>query len=178
MDSQPPYRRSPERSARSALIWGFILVVVGAAALVGQVWPDAERYIPLAIGLVLLVIFVINRSYLALAGGGIMTGLGVGLLVGQTLPDVDASGAAVTLGLGIGFIAVWAVSGLLNMKEHHLWPLIPGTILALVGIGLTLDLFSQDWSKYVVPAIVLGIGVVIMAAGYVRMNRGHGGSAA
>jgi len=178
MDSQPPLPRSRQRSARSALIWGFILIVVGGTALAGQLWPDAERYIPLAIGLVLLVIFGISRSYLALAGGGIMTGLGVGILVGEALPDVDASGAAVTLGLGVGFIAVWAISGLLNMKEHHLWPLIPGTILCLVGVGLTLDLFSQDWSKYVIPAIVVGIGVVVMAVGYVRMNQGHGGSTA
>jgi hypothetical protein len=179
MNSQQPETATPDRGARSALIWGFILVAVGAIALVGQFWPDVERFIPLAIGLVLLVVFAVSRSYPALVGAGVMTGLGVGILVAELLlPNTDVAGASVTLGLGLGFISVWLISGLMRLKEHHFWPLIPGTILALVGVGLTVDLFSQDWSEYVVPAIVIVLGLAIMAVGYVRLNQGHGGSAA
>lgn len=176
MYSQHAVPGSERRSARSALIWGFILIVVGASALVGQFWPDAERYIPLAIGLVLLVIFVINRAYVALVGGGIMTGLGIGILVSETITNVDASGAAVTLGLAGGFLSVWIIGELMHLSEHRFWPVIPGTILGLVGIGLALDLFTQDWSKFVIPAIVVVIGGLIMLAGYLRMNQDHGGS--
>lgn len=178
MDRQHPASGSQQRSARSALIWGFILIVIGSAALIGQFWPELERYIPLAFGLGLLAVFAIGRSYFALTGGGVLTGLGLGILVSDMLPSDNGAGAAVTLGLGLGFISIWVISALMRLKEHHFWPLVPGTILSLVGVGLTLDMFSQDWSRYVVPAIAVVIGAVIMLVGYVRLNQGHGGSTA
>jgi hypothetical protein len=40
-----------------------------------------------------------------------------------------------------------------------------------------LDLFEQDVSRWVVPAIIVGIGVLVMLVGYLRMSREQGTSA-
>jgi hypothetical protein len=137
-------------------------------------WPNLDRYIPLVIGIGLLGVTLITRSYVALVFGGILTGVGAGLLISDTFfGQSDADGPGATLGLGFGFVGMWLMSLVMRLKEHHFWPLIPGGILLLVGVGLVLDLFETDLSKWVIPAIVVGIGVVVMIAGYLRMPRGE-----
>jgi hypothetical protein len=170
----PPEQAQPNRS-REALIGGFVLVIIGGSALASQLWPDLDRYIPLLIGIGLLGVFFITRAYLALVFGAITAGLGIGLLVSNMYPAADADGPGAVLGLGLGFVSIWIISGLMNLKEHHFWPLIPGGILVAVGVGLTLDLFEGDVSKYVVPALVMAFGLLIMIIGYLRMGRTHAG---
>ena len=164
-------------SSRNALLGGFVLVLVGGAALASELWPDVDRYIPLVIGLGLLGVFAINRAYVALVGGAIMTGIGTGLLVADVFPGDNVDGPGAVLGLAFGFIGIWLVGSVMNLREHHFWPLIPGGILLLVGIGLVLDLFTDDISRLFVPAVVVVVGVLIMLLGYLRMSRGAGSTA-
>jgi hypothetical protein len=162
----------PSRS-RNTLPGGFILVLIGAAALTSEVWPDAERFVPLVVGLGLFGIFMLNRSYRALVGACVLSGLGIGLLVAALFPrgGGDADGPGAVLGLGAGFIAIWLVSALMGLKEHHFWPLIPGGILLAVGMGLVLDLFTSDVSRWFVPAAVAVIGLIVMIVGDLGMSR-------
>jgi hypothetical protein len=161
----------PSRS-RNTLLGGFILVLIGAAALMSEVWPDAERFIPLAVGLGLFGLFLLSRSYRALVGACVLSGLGIGLLVAALFPrGGDADGPGAVLGLAAGFIAIWLVSALMGLKEHHFWPLIPGGILLAVGMGLVLDLFTSDVSRWFVPAAVVVIGLIVMIVGYLGMSR-------
>ncbi|HLB44234.1 MAG TPA: hypothetical protein VJK49_02515 [Candidatus Limnocylindrales bacterium] len=168
---------SRANSSRNALLGGFVLVLVGGAALASELWPDVDRYIPLVIGLGLLGVFAINRAYVALVGGAIMTGIGTGLLVADVFPGDNVDGPGAVLGLAFGFIGIWLVGSVMNLREHHFWPLIPGGILLLVGIGLVLDLFTDDISRLFVPAVVVVVGVLIMLLGYLRMSRGAGSTA-
>lgn len=166
---------APTTQSRGALVLGFVLVLIGGGALASQLWPDVDRYIPLVIGIGLLGVTLITRSYAALIFGGILTGVGAGLLVSDVFfHTADADGPGATLGLGFGFVGIWVVSYLMRLKEHHFWPLIPGSILLLVGLGLVLDFFENDLSKLVVPAIVVVIGILVMLAGYLRMPHGTG----
>jgi hypothetical protein len=160
-----------DRSARTTLVWGVLLVVVGGGALVSQFLPAYERYVPLVVGLGLLAIFAVTRSYLALVGACVLTGLGAGLVAADLFPRGDADGPGVTLGLGLGFISVWLISGLFRLKEHHFWPLIPGGILTMVGVGLMLDLFANNLSDYLIPAVVVALGIVLIVVGYLRTTR-------
>jgi hypothetical protein len=170
---------TPARSqGRSALVVGFVLVLIGGGALVSELLPDYDRYVPMLIGLGLLAVFFVTRAYIALVFGAILTGVGAGLLVSEAFfHSADADGPGATLGLGFGFLGIWTVSLLMRLKEHHFWPLIPGGILLLVGTGLVLDLFEGDLSRWVVPAIVVIIGVVVMLVGFLRMPREGGTSA-
>ena len=161
----------PRSQSRTALIIGFVLVLIGGGALVSELLPDFDRYVPLVIGLGLLAVFVMTRSYVALVFAGILTGIGAGLLVADLWPGTKEDGPGAVLGLAFGFLGIWAVSWLYRLKEHHFWPLIPGGILLLVGTGLVLDLFDEDASRWVVPAIVVALGVLVMVAGFLRMSR-------
>jgi hypothetical protein len=167
----------PTSQSRAALVVGFVLVLIGGGALVSELRPDFDRYVPLVIGLGLLAVFLVTRAYIALIFGAILTGVGAGLLVADLLPGTEDDGPGAVLGLASGFIGIWVVSWLTGLKEHHFWPLIPGGILLLVGIGLTLDLFENDLSRWVVPAIIVGIGVLVMVVGYLRMSRESGTTA-
>jgi hypothetical protein len=172
--TNPIESHNPARQSRSALIVGFVLVLIGGGALVSQFFPDFDRYVPLAIGLGLLAAFFVTRWYAALILGGILTGVGAGLVVADLLPGTKDDGPGAVLGLAFGFIGIWVIGYLMRVRENHFWPLIPGGILLLVGSGLTLDLFDKDASRWIVPAIVVGIGVIVMVAGYLRMGREGG----
>ena len=178
MEAQPqPQPQSAAVNARSALIVGFVLILIGGAALVSQFFPDLDRYIPLVIGIGLLGLFAITRSYVALVFAGILTGVGLGLLVADFFPGEDADGPGAVLGIGFGFVGIWIISYLMRLKEHHFWPLIPGGILLLVGAGLVLDLFNEDVSRWAIPAVIVVIGMLVMLVGYLRLSRGSGSTA-
>lgn len=161
-------------AGRDAMLGGLVLILIGAVALISQLWPDLDRYLPLVVGLGLLAVFAISRNYLALVFAGIMTGIGVALLISGTFPQWDADGPAATLGLGFGFVSVWLISRLMRLKEHHFWPLIPGGILLTVGIALSLEtmgLLSERALELVAPIVLLVIGGLIVVAAFIR-NRG------
>jgi hypothetical protein len=163
-----------QNSARPVLIAGSVLVVIGGASLISQLWPDYDRYVPLLVGLALAALFIATRNYVALVGAAIMTGLGVGLVVAQAFPSPTADGAGAVLGLGFGFIAIWVISRVMELRQHHFWPLIPGFILVLVGTGLALDALSSDLSQLLLPVIVLGAGVVLLIGGLILSRRPAG----
>jgi len=163
-------------SSRGAIIAGVVLMIIGGAALISQLVPDYDRYIPLIVGLGLAVVFLFTRSYVALVFAGIMTGLGFGLVAAQAFPASQADGAGAVLGLGFGFIAVWVVSRLMALPEHHFWPLIPGLILVAVGTGLAVDTLTTDVGELFVPAAVLVIGGLFVIGGLISSRRTTGRS--
>lgn len=162
---------------RDVMIGGFVLTLIGAVALVAQLFPDFSRYLPAALGVGLLLVFAFSRWYLALVGGSILTGLGTGLIIARLI-GTDADGPGAVLGLAAGFIGIWLISSLMGMKERHWWPLIPGGILLLVGSGLVVELAGSRVADWFVPAVVLLIGIVIMALGFFGVRRTGSGQSA
>jgi hypothetical protein len=153
---------SPGRKrAREPLLIGVVLVLIGGVLLFAREIPEIGPYIPLVVGLGLLVMFALTREYGWLIGGGVVTGVGVGVVL-ATSARGDLAGAGFLLSLGLGFLAIWAVSYLLRLPERHWWPLIPGLILGTIGAavylgGAALDLLSL-W-----PLILVAIGIVLVA---------------
>ena len=162
-------------STRDAMLGGFVLMLIGGAALISELWPDLDRYLPVLVGLGLLAIFALSRWYLALVGGAVLTGLGVGLLVTAVIGTAEADGAGAVLGLAAGFISIWVVSRVTALKESHWWPLVPGGILTIVGTGLALDAVSIEVTPLVLPIVLLVFGALIIAISYIRTGRGHVG---
>lgn len=156
------------RRRRDPLIGGLVLVIIGALLLVGQFWPDIGRYIVLVIGLGLLAIFGVTRAYGALVGGSIVSGVGVGVILG-TLYTGEMAGALVLMSLGGGFLFIWLISYLLNMPERHVWPLIPGTILVAIGAALAIGGRATELISYW-PVILIVIGVIVMGAAFFRRS--------
>lgn len=154
------------RAPRDQFVFAIVLIGVGIAGLVTQIWQpsgDIGGWIVLLIGLGLLGGFVYSRQYGYLIPGGIMTGLGAGIIVSQsfTFPSGEGEGGAVVLGLGLGFISIWAIGAAMQVAHNHWWPLIPGSILAIVGGALLIGGTAIDLLDYWGVALV-GVGLFIL----------------
>ncbi len=153
---------------RDPLIAGLVLIVVGAGLLAVQQMPELGRYIVLAVGLGLLAIFVLNRSYGALIGGSIVTGLGVGIVL-ASMTSGNESGAVILLSLGAGFMAIWPLAAAFRLSDRHWWPLVPGFILLSIGTALWIGGPAFELLSYW-PLILIAIGVLLVALRFVRQS--------
>lgn len=144
-------------------IVGAVLIAIGSALLVGQLVGQTGQFVLLGIGLVLLVLFAVTRNPGTLIGGGIVTGLGAGVLVAANT-EGDIAGSAVLFGLGLGFIGVWLVGTLLKTGGITFWPLIPGTILVVVGAVVLAGSEAAKTFEVIWPAVLIGLGVIVLVA--------------
>lgn len=119
---------APRRS-----VAGIILIVLGILFLLGQRLDVGGEAMVAIIGVAFLVAYALTGQYGFLVPGGIMTGLGIGIIYEDRL---DARGAPVLLGLGAGFLAIYVISAMRERKPGDWWPLIPGSILAVIGLML------------------------------------------
>jgi hypothetical protein len=154
---------------RDALVGGAVLVVIGVILLVAQYVPDVGRFVPLIVGLGLLGLFLLRRDYGLLIGGGVVTGVGVGIWLASSITGTMA-GAAFMLSLGGGFLGIWLISYVLRLAQRHWWPLVPGLILTAVGGaiaigGVALDLISL-W-----PVVLIVIGVLLLGSWFMGSRR-------
>lgn len=156
--------------ARDQLVFAVILIVIGVAGLASRVWQptaDVGGWIVTIIGLAFLGAFAYTRQYGYLIPGSIMTGLGLGIVVSQTmnLASGEGQGGAVVLGLGLGFIGIWAIGTLVRIEQHHWWPLIPGGILAAVGTALLIGGGAIEALDYW-GIILVAIGLFVIARAF------------
>lgn len=145
-------------SRNPGVIAGVILVVVGGWWLATQFIEGlGGEAVPLLIGIVFLALYFYNRTYGLLVAGGILTGVGVGQVAESATKTSDGLGS---IGLGLGFLAIYAVD-LLHRGNTHWWPLIPGGILLVTGLaslgGPLGDLLDYAW-----PVLLIGLGVVLI----------------
>jgi apolipoprotein N-acyltransferase len=148
---------------RDQWVGGAVLIAIGGALLLGQLVGETEQFVLLGIGIVLLVLFAVSRNPGTLIGGGIVTGLGVGVLVAANT-DGDVAGAAVLFGLGFGFAGVWLIGTLMRIKETSFWPLIPGAILVVVGSVVLAGSEKAKAFEALWPALLIGLGVLAIIA--------------
>jgi hypothetical protein len=162
-----------------------VVIGIGVFFLLAQLVPDVGRWIPLLIGLVFLAGFVARREYGLLVAGCIISGVGVGVLLADTVDD-QWSGAVVLLSIAAGFIVIWLVSVLLRAGDREWpsgasrdaaralwWPLIPGGILALVAlVVLAEEGFESDLLRWW-PLLIIGAGVVVLVSALSRRGSGQ-----
>jgi hypothetical protein len=142
------------------LVPGLILIGLGAFLFLAQVTGVGAEAIVAVIGIGFLLAYGFTREYGFLVPGGIMAGLGLGI-VWET--NVGSAGGSVVLGLGLGFLAIFVVDLLMKHTDAPWWPLIPGGILATIGLliesgeeGVLADL-TWLW-----PVLLIGAGVVLL----------------
>ncbi len=144
---------------------GVILIAVGLTLFAVQLLNLNGDVIVMVIGLIFLVAYAATLRYGLLIPAGIMTGLGAGIL----LEDFGVTGEPVVLGLGLGFIAIYA-GDLLSTGTRapgRWWPLIPGAILTIIaGAEST---FGADGAR----VIAQGWPVLLVAAGVWLLLRGR-----
>ncbi|MEZ4518873.1 MAG: hypothetical protein R3C44_19325 [Chloroflexota bacterium] len=167
-----------QNERRGALVGGLILVFIGGMALLSQfVETDGGLWgtlIVLGLGLAFLLAGIVTREFGFLIPGGILTGIGAGLalLIGPWQGVFDADGGGLFL---IAFAGGWfliTLMGLLVTRQFHWWPLIPGTIIGLVGLAIVFGgaLWTiLEWLGALWPLALIAAGILVLFKAF----RGH-----
>jgi hypothetical protein len=150
---------------RDSIVFAVVLIVVGIVGLVSQfaeLPPNTGGLVVLIIGLGFLAAFAARRQYGFLVPGGIMTGLGAGIVASESLTFTDEqTGGVVVLGLGLGFVAIWAIGAIVRVVGHHPWPLVPGGILTVISATLLIGGQAVDLLDYW-GVVIIALGLVVL----------------
>lgn len=155
-------------------IGGLVLIAIGVLALFGQLLPESITsnwglYIVSALGLIFIIWGIAARSDGLMIPGGILSGIGLGIVLveGVRWPtNVDEGGVFM-----LAFAAGWALIVLLTAvftPRTHWWPLIPGGIMAFIGVavlfgGLFMRALELVGTLWPIALIVLGLFVLYQA---------------
>ena len=147
-----------------ALIPAYVMIVVAAMLLLSEttLLRDAFQgtFILTAIALPFLVVYLRNRAqWWALIPAYVLLSIGIMLLLGElgVLSDFLVP-AYVMFVIAIPFFVVY----IRNPKQW--WPLIPGGIMAAIGLSfLMVEAF-----QYVFPAVVILVGLWILIRSFTR----------
>ena len=124
----------------SSHVGAFLLIAIGALMLIANLSGGgnlAGGLVVLAIGAAFAAAYALSRKYGFLVPGGILSGLGAGVLIGELANASENDlGIYAVLGLGTGFLLVYAVDALVTGSARRFWPLIPGGVMMLVAGGL------------------------------------------
>jgi hypothetical protein len=157
--------RAVQRNRRSQTAAGAALIVIGIVALALQYLEGPGRAVILLIaGGSFVAAYFYTDIYGLLIPGGILSGLGLGSLGEWREVAVRDPNA---VGLGIGFVAVYAVERVYRRRAHW-WPLIPGTVLVFSGLGARFGDVGRILWRWA-PAILVVLGVVLIVR---AMKRG------
>src|SRR6266508_4020609 len=147
-------------------VGGIVLVAIGVAFLLGQLLPNAGRFVPLLVGLIFLAVFLATRNYGFLVPGGIVTGVGVGIVL--TMEDQGRVGGGLFLvSLGLGFVGIFLLAALFRLRENHPWPLIPGGILCTIGLITLAGTRYGDVARFAWPAVLIALGLLFVLRGQI-----------
>lgn len=144
------------------VIPGSILIVLGISFLLTQYFELGPALLLTLFGLVFLIPYAFTHSYGLLIPGCILAGLGIGLAFEHAVMQPDVT---VSIGLGVGFIAIFVVQ-LVVAGSSHWWPLVPGSILMLGGLAEAVPqaqaMLEKSW-----PLLLIAIGLVILAGQFI-----------
>jgi len=167
MNAQDTLNNQPTSSHRP-WVGGLILIAIGTLALVGQ-FIQAVWYAEVLIGALALVFILsglVTRKNGFLIPGGILAGLSLGITAQQMLSDTTGlyrSGLFL-----VAFAVGWVLISLLSLinRRWMSWPLIPGTIFAIIGGAILTNLTTLPIVKLLGtfgwPLILIALGAYVL----------------
>lgn len=145
---------------------GLILVAIGLAVLAAEYFALTDAVVLGSIGAVFLIAYAFTRRYGFLVPGMILAVGAVG--VGLQDSGNDPSGGLVGLAFGAGFLGIYIVDAFVRDGSRW-WPLVPGTILTLVGANALVEgTLATDVVARLSPLVLVIAGVVILFAAWRR----------
>lgn len=140
------------------IVAGILLIVVGIGLLALQLFEGlGQSSWLLFLGILFIVGYFLRRAYGFLVAGGIIFGVGLGQLAEELFDVGDGIGS---IGLGLGFVAIYAIDRA-NRSEAPWWPLIPGLILLVTGLGSVGEDIAEAMN-YVWPALLIAVGLALI----------------
>ena len=149
---------------RRRLVSGGTLIVIGLALFLAEYLEDFDHSaILLLLGTLFLGGYLYTKNYGLLVPGCILLGVGVGWFGRRSF---DLSGDFAEISIGVGFIAIYVIA-LIYERRSHWWPLIPGTVMILIGLDVgrtAFDyLFERGW-----PLVLVAIGLFILFGSLIK----------
>lgn len=155
---------------KEPVLTGIVLIVLGLGLYVLQSSDVGSEVVFLAIGGAFLAGYLYRREYGLLVPACVLLGIGLGLTLESRFPSLI--GEPVPLGLGVGFLSIYVLDRVYT-RTGSWWPLIPGGILAFVGVAEDVRVvrwfFESGW-----PLAIAAVGVVLLLRGL----SGRGGNRA
>lgn len=157
------------------LVWGIILIAIGLFVLTARFIELDESLLGLAIlpllGIGFLTWGITTREAGLMIPGGILSGIGLGVVLLNGPFDFlsgDDSGGIFMFSFAFGWVLITITSALFS-DETQWWPLIPATIMTLIGLGIfaggifwsLLSIISGLWP---VGLILIGLYILYQAA--------------
>ncbi|WP_420631770.1 hypothetical protein [Candidatus Leptofilum sp.] len=163
------------KQQKKDLTGGLVLLAIGLIALVGQfitisVPGNFGLLIVPGLGASFLAWGILSRNAGLVIPGGILSGVGWGIyaIAGPfSIWQGDNEGGVFLIFLGLGFGLITVVTAVFT-KETHWWALIPGGIIAFIGIsilfgGALLTVVAFLGKLWPVILILLGISILVNA---------------
>ena len=154
-------------------IFGAVLIVVGALLFLAQFVQDAGWIVLGGLAVVFLAVYAGTRQPGWVIPGFILGGLAVGVALQSY--GYDANDSVVVLGLAGGFLAIAVfnyATGTFRGNAGQWWPVIPGGILAIVGISQAVggtaagDIVERYW-----PLVLIAVGILVLLGGRQQLSR-------
>jgi hypothetical protein len=166
LDNGMSARQQLSRRNRNRALTGIALILIGIVLLVGTLLQSAITgyLILITVGVIFIAWSIAARQAGLMVPGGIITGVGVGiLLINQAFPN---AGGAVSLGilllcLGGGFTIITLLTAAFT-PPAQLWALVPGISLLVVGLLITVGTITPEMLNYLWPVVVIAVGVYVL----------------
>ncbi len=160
------------KNRKKETIGGIFLIGIGLLVLLAQFgqMPNIGLLFLPALGALFLVWGILTREGGLMIPGGILSGIGWGVYaMSGPFADVsgDAEGGIFLLIFGAGFALITLLTALFT-EETHWWALIPGGILATIGVaimtdGMLLNVVELVGKYWPVTLIAVGLYVIYKA---------------
>jgi hypothetical protein len=154
----------PDQARRPGLPWiGVFLLVFGGLLLARELFPEARSLgslVTLAIGIVFLIKWAVDRGTGSLYAGAIITALAVPGVLTEAGLSLEGLG---TFCFGVAFLFIAAVRAASGGGIG--WQAWFGGLLALLG---GVNLVSPQVGGLIVPIVLVAIGVVLVFGGTFR----------
>ncbi|MCS6801706.1 MAG: hypothetical protein RMM58_11395 [Chloroflexota bacterium] len=149
---------------------GGVLVLIGVLLLIAQVVPNFGQFVALIIGLTFLAASFVTRAYGLLIPGGIVTGVGVGIVLAANTSG-PLAGALFLFALAAGFVLVWVGGIVLRVQPAGgWWPLLPAFFIALAGLT-ALGSQGLEWMwQYGWPVVLIAVGGFLIVRAVLRQG--------
>jgi hypothetical protein len=154
---------------------GLILITIGLLALAFQLLPiqiteNMGLLIVPGLGALFLVWGILTRTDGLMIPGGILSGVGLGVyaIAGPfSIWQGDNEGGVFLIFLGLGFGLITLITAVFG-EETHWWALIPGGIIAFVGVsilfgGALLGVLAFVSKLWPLALILIGISILVKA---------------
>ena len=164
----PVFEKKINNRRNHRIAVGIVLILVGAATLF-QRWFDIGNFVVLLLGVGMLVWGSISHRTGWIIAGGVLTGIGLGILVMEgpwQFPAADQNGVFLIC-FAFGWFLIAILTALFTCMQW--WALIPGGIMGLIGGSILITNGTIRWEdlNLVYAVILISLGLILLA------NRGR-----